>query len=118
MTKKTKFPHYPLGWMVLLKPKALEEVTKGGIIITQETLAAEANACVLCEVVAKGDQAYTRPEHGGDWVEVGDWVLIAKFAGHKYIINDEEYRLIDDDKILMKTEDPDAISVLMPTKKF
>jgi co-chaperonin GroES (HSP10) len=93
-----------LGNRVIIKPDSIEEVTAGGIVIAQtETYLREEKAATSTgEVIGFGEAAWLDPAMGGEpWVEVGDKVVFARYAG-KYVINPDdgvEYVVINDDAI-------------------
>ena len=42
----------------------------------------------------------------GPWCKEGDWVLITRYAGSRIRIDGGELRIINDDEILAKVDDP------------
>ncbi|MHA2429163.1 MAG: hypothetical protein ACXADB_14170 [Candidatus Hermodarchaeia archaeon] len=105
------FPHRPAGWRILLEVIEVDEKTEGGIILPGMTKEAAQHATVLAKVTSIGDMAFEREDMRGHgpWCKVRDYVLIAKFAGYKYIIQGKEYKVINDDEIIMVTEKPEEI---------
>jgi len=93
-----------LGNRVIIKPDSIEEVTAGGIVIAQtETyLRQEKAATSTGTVVDFGEAAWLDPIMGGKpWVDVGDRVVYARYAG-KFVVDpddDVEYVVINDDAI-------------------
>ena len=89
----------PVEFKVLIKPIEVEEKTKGGIILPQQTKEREAYAQQEGLLVAVGAIAFTEP----DWLEKprpGDKVLFDKFAGGTVTGRDGQmYRLINDKEI-------------------
>lgn len=89
---------YPIEYKVLIKPKKVEEKTKGGIIIPDESKDREQFAQMEGELVAASPLAFTYD----DWKDasppkVGNRVLFAKFSGAKVTGKDGvEYRLTND----------------------
>lgn len=92
---------YPTEYRVLIKPTAIEEKTKGGIIIPDESKEREQFAVMEGELVAVSPLAFTYE----DWKsakppQVGDKVIFAKFAGTKRKGRDGiEYRIVADKDI-------------------
>lgn len=89
---------YPTEYKVLIKPKTVEEKTKGGIIIPDESKDREQFAQMEGELVAVSPLAFSYDDWKvGDKPKAGDRVLFAKFSGAKVKGNDGvEYRLTND----------------------
>ena len=94
----------PVGYRVLIKPDKLEETTESGIVIAyQDPLVVKA-ATVRGTIVAIGPSAWKGEE---PWVEVGDRVQYAKYAGK--MVDDPEdldnpFLVVNDEDILLKIE--------------
>jgi len=93
-----------LGNRVIIKPDPIEKVTSGGIVIaqTENYMREERAATSTGVVVGFGEAAWLDPAMGGEpWVDVGDRVVFARYAG-KFVTDpddDEEYVVINDDAI-------------------
>ncbi|MBE2226381.1 MAG: co-chaperone GroES [Ignavibacteria bacterium] len=81
----------PLGDRVIVKPKAPEEVTKGGIILPDTAQEKPMEG----EVVAVGNG---KSDDNGKKVamdlKVGDKVLYGKYSGTEVKVNNEEYLIM------------------------
>ncbi|KXK44635.1 MAG: Chaperonin GroES [Chlorobi bacterium OLB5] len=81
----------PLGDRVIVKPKAPEEKTKGGIILPDTAQEKPMEG----EVVAVGNG---RTDDAGKKVamdlKVGDKVLYGKYSGTEVKVNEEEYLIM------------------------
>lgn len=81
----------PLGDRVIVKPKAPEEKTKGGIILPDTAQEKPMEG----EVVAVGNG---KSDDNGKKVamdlKVGDKVLYGKYSGTEVKVNDEEYLIM------------------------
>lgn len=88
----------PTEFNVLIKPKAVDEKTKGGIIIPDESKDREQFAQMEGELIAISPLAFTYDEwKTGKPPKIGDRVLFAKFAGAKVTGKDGiDYRLCKD----------------------
>lgn len=101
----------PLGHRVLVKPIVIEEKTKGGIYLPQQSIDLEKAGIDKGEVVAIGDTAWKDERLGGKaWCKVGDNVIWARYAGKPVTINmgtpDEiTYHLVNDEDILGREEE-------------
>lgn len=93
----------PTGGHLLVLPDKVEEMTKGGIILPQETRDKEQNAATVGTLVAVGFGAWTDLDDGKPWAEVGDKVSYARYAGVSMVGQDKEtYVLINDNDVLAR----------------
>ena len=108
----SKLPLRAVGWKLLLKPMTPQEVTKGGIILAEQTKDAHLISALVCEVIDIGPQAYSDKERypSGPWCHVGDHVMIGRLSGSRFRIDDEEYRLLNEDEVQGLVSDPSRIS--------
>jgi co-chaperonin GroES (HSP10) len=84
----------------------------GGIHLTKETVDRESLATVVAYVVKKGLLCYSDKEKYGEtpWCEEGDWVLIGRYAGARFKLDDgDEVRIINDDEVIGTILNPDDI---------
>jgi co-chaperonin GroES (HSP10) len=99
----------------LLNKTVLERMpitSKGGIHLTKETVDRESLATVVAYVVKKGLLCYSDKEKYGEtpWCEEGDWVLIGRYAGARFKLDDgDEVRIINDDEVIGTILNPDDI---------
>ncbi len=117
---------YPSGDRVLIKPDAVEDVTKGGIIVPQEMLARHQMSAYFGYVVALGPDCFQHTVHmkeryiGQNWKEVerktigysepfadvGDRVAFAIYAGKSMTGSDgEEYKMMNDEDIMGRVDE-------------
>lgn len=106
----------PAGWKILIKKKKPKEKSKGGIYLPDQAKEAESFMDISAQVVAVGPLAWCDRETGERWkcerwANPGDWVIVPKFTQFKLIIDDEEYRFINDDEIIATIDDPSVIQV-------
>ena len=102
----------PTGWRILVLPYAGKVKTKGGIILANETVNREALATVVAYVVKKGPQCYNDKARDGEtpWCEEKQWVLIGRYSGSRFKLEDgAEVRIINDDEVIATILDPDDI---------
>lgn len=94
----------PCGWRVVVEPEAVEEVSKGGIIIfTPSAADKEALAQIYGRVVAVGPEAWADSRAAGHpaWAAVGDRVIFGKYAGLIFPGADgRKYRVINDKDVV------------------
>ena len=102
----------PTGWRILVLPYAGKAKTKGGIILANETVNREALATVVAYVVKMGPQCYNDKARYGEtpWCEEKQWVLIGRYSGSRFKLEDgAEVRIINDDEVIATILDPDDI---------
>ncbi|MCC6864589.1 MAG: co-chaperone GroES [Ignavibacteria bacterium] len=81
----------PLGDRVIVKPKAPEEKTKGGIILPDTAQEKPMEGKVVA--VGNGKTDDTGKKVAMD-LKVGDNVLYGKYSGTEVKVNDEEYLIM------------------------
>jgi|TARA_R100000664_G_C2735223_1_gene124815 co-chaperonin GroES (HSP10) len=98
----------PVGWRIVLFPLKLENKTKGGLYLTDDTVEQSQITTNICKVLKVGADAYKDKERypDGPWCKEGDWVLITRYAGSRIRIDGGELRIINDDEILAVVDDP------------
>ena len=108
----------PVGWRILVLPYRGKGQTDGGIQLVKETIDKEALATVICYVLKVGPLAYKdnkfgQPDTRSAWCKQGDWILIGRYAGTRFRLEDEnEVRIINDDEVIATILDPDDIKSL------
>lgn len=114
LLNKPDFPKnhpLPVGWRILVLPKPVEQRTSGGIILPDEAKDVTQYATQVCYVVAVGPDAYKDPSkfHTGPWCKEGDWVLVAKYAGSKFVFEATEFKIFNDDEIIAVVSTPKSV---------
>ena len=79
----------PAGHRVIVKPNPVAEVTKGGIVLVEQTKDNEKRATMVGTVVAIGFQAWKshgvsavdESVRGVPWAKVGDTVIYSRYSG-------------------------------------
>ena len=108
-TEETKLPN-PTGWRMLILPFKMGEKTKGGVVLADETIERSQVASTCGLVLRMGPYCYNKekfPE--GPWCKKGDWVIFARYAGSRIMIDGGEVRLLNDDEILATIDNPEDI---------
>ena len=108
--QKEQLPE-PSGWRLLVLPFTPKEKTKGGILIAQESLEKLRIATNCGYVLKVGPLAYYDKEKfpTGPWCKKGDWVIFARYAGSRLPIEGGEVRLLNDDEVLGKIDNPESV---------
>ena len=101
----------PTGWRIIVLPFRMDEKTKGGIFMGQDTLDKQQVASQCGNVLAMGPQCYKDRERypNGPWCKKGDWVIFARYAGSRIQIEGGEIRLLNEDEILATVKNPEYI---------
>ena len=101
----------PTGWRIIVLPFRMDEKTKGGILMGQDTLDKQQVASQCGNVLAMGPQCYKDRERypNGPWCKKGDWVIFARYAGSRIQIEGGEIRLLNEDEILATVKNPEDI---------
>jgi len=98
----------PAGWRIVLFPLKLKGKTKGGVILTDETVEESQITTNICKVLKTGSLCYKDKKRypDGPWCKEGDWVIITRYAGSRVKIDGGELRIINEDEILAVVDDP------------
>ncbi len=105
----TKLP-IPTGWRMLVLPFKAKAKTKGGVFLSEQSIERSQVASTCGLILAMGPHCYDKekfPE--GPWCKKGDWVIFARYAGSRILIDGGEVRLLNDDEVLATVEDPEDI---------
>lgn len=90
--------HEPVGNYVIVQLRSHKKVTKGGLILPEETQDVERDNTQAAKVVSIGPTAfkhrYTGEDFtGGNWYKVGDFVRAPKYGGDRWQISYEREEL-------------------------
>jgi len=101
----------PTGWRILVLPHRGQGKTKGGVLLSDQTVEETQVATNVGLVLAVGPDAYNDKERfpNGPWCKKKDWVIFARYAGSRLNIEGGELRILNDDEILGTTDDPESI---------
>lgn len=101
----------PTGYRVLILPRGRNSVTEGGIQLVKNTIEQDTISSVVGYVISLGPDAYkdTAKFPEGAWCKEGEWVLFGRYAGARFKIDGGELRLLNDDDILARIPDPEAV---------
>ena len=106
----TKLPA-PTGWRMLILPFKMNEKTKGGLYLGQDTLERQQVGSTCGLILAMGPDCYGDKEKfpEGPWCKKGDWIIFARYAGSRIQIDGGEVRLLNDDEVLATIDNPEDI---------
>jgi|TARA_X000001388_G_C2231141_1_gene123212 co-chaperonin GroES (HSP10) len=100
-------PHIP-GYHVLIRPVAIREKTKGGILLPDKFKDDAKYLTTVGRVLKVGELAYADRDRfkGGSWCKPGDYVVYGKYQGDKFSYQGIKMILLFDDQILMVIPNP------------
>ncbi len=102
----------PIGYKILVKMhKVVEEKTKSGLYLPDQTKQDENTASLIAQVLEVGPDAYRDQVRfpSGPWCSKGDYIILRSYSGTRIKIEGEEYRLINDDTPEAVVPDPQKI---------
>ena len=101
----------PSGYKILVATPSVEEKTSGGVIRPDSLRKLEEVASIFGYVVSVGPDAYKDENKfpSGPWCKAGDWVIFRSYSGTRLKVEDQEFRLINDDTVEAVVESPAKI---------
>nr|ASN63203.1 co-chaperonin GroES [uncultured virus] len=100
----------PVGWSVLIAIPKPEDTYESGLAKAHETKRVETILSSIGLVIDMGPQAYKDERFGGEpWCKVEDYVMFRPNSGTRFLIDDQEYRLLNDDSVEAVVPDPSAV---------
>ena len=93
----------PAGWRVIVEVKEIENKTKGGVYLPDQSVDVMRYGAATGVVRAMGDLAYKDENKfgaGGPWCKVGDTVVIAKHSGWRFKQDGKDFKVLNDDEII------------------
>ena len=101
----------PTGWRLLILPYRGKGKTEGGLYLPDKVIEDNQISTQVGFVLKMGPMAYKDPEKfpSGPWCVEKDWVMFARYAGSRFKIDGGEVRILNDDEILAKIQEPEDI---------
>lgn len=101
----------PKGYKLLVAIPSVEAQTSGGIYRPDSLIKLEEVASIFGYVVSMGEDAYQDAKKfpNGPWCKVGDWVIFRSYSGTRLKVEDQEFRLINDDTVEAVVDSPAKI---------
>jgi co-chaperonin GroES (HSP10) len=101
----------PTGWRLLILPYRGKGKTEGGVYLPNKVVEEQTVSTQVGYVLKVGPLAYNDPEKfpSGPWCEQGEWVMFARYAGSRFKIDGGEVRILNDDEILARINEPEDI---------
>jgi len=105
----------PTGWRILVLPYRGKGKTEGGIFLPDSAVEQQKISTQVGYVLKVGPLAYQDENKFGNeaWAKKGDWILIGRYAGTRFKLEDDhEVRIINDDEVIATILNPDDIKSL------
>ena len=101
----------PLGWRLLVRPITTKEKTKGGILLPASALDTKDLTQTVGRVLAIGPLSYKRADmiEYDPWIEVGDYVVFAKYGGQRMKYSGVKVIILNDDEVTARITNPDKL---------
>ena len=101
----------PTGWRLLILPYRGKGKTEGGLYLPDKVVEDNQISTQVGFVLKMGPMAYKDPEQfpSGPWCAEKAWVMFARYAGSRFKIDGGEVRILNDDEILAKIQEPEDI---------
>ena len=99
----------PAGYRVLVAPYDGPDKV-GSVFLAETTKEVNKYAALVAYVVEVGTGAYKHDKFEGiPWCKEGDWVMIGKNAGMRFVVDGVDFRMLNDDDIVGTVDKPDKI---------
>ena len=99
--------------MAILPYKGTDK-TKGGLYLTDKAVEEQQLTTNVGLILSMGEDAYADKNKfpNGPWCKKGDWIIFARYAGSRVKIDGGEIRILNDDEVLAKVDNPEDILTL------
>lgn len=113
----------PQGNRIVVQLRKAKDLSKGGIVLVQETKATQKYNEVVAKVVKTGPLAYKdvstlEPWPEGPWAEPGDLVRVIKYGGDRWAVPHGEgevvFIILQDREVICKIDSFDVARTMMP----
>jgi chaperonin GroES len=96
----------PLFWRIVVRPISQETVSKGGILLSPETLRIREMTETVGKLVAVGPLAFKLDDLNEDVApKIGDYVMYGKWAGKQIRYGGVKYVVLNHDELIMRVPD-------------
>ena len=103
----------PLYWRVLVLPREAEQVSKGGIVLADDTRTAQQYQCYVGRILATGGEAFQSERFRREkrLPGIGDWVAYGRYAGQRMEYLGKLLLIVNDDELLTVVPDPTTLRI-------
>lgn len=101
----------PQGFKVMVALPDATTKTEGGVELPDQYVKLESTATIYGCVVAMGPDCYADKAKfpSGAWCKIGDWVMFRSYSGTRFRVDEQEFRLLNDDMVEAVVRDPTKI---------
>ena len=101
----------PTGWRILVLPYRGKGKTEKGLYMPDSVVEQQQVSTQVGYVLKVGPLAYKDSEKfpSGPWCAEKDWVMFARYSGSRFNIDGGEVRILNDDEILARINDPEDV---------
>ena len=102
----------PSGFHIMCTiPKAKEAFENSSLVKPSKTMQDEEAATTVLFVLALGQDAYSDKGRfpSGPWCKEGDFIVVRTYAGTRFKIFGQEFRILNDDQVEAVVDDPRGI---------
>ena len=101
----------PTGWRILVLPYRGKGKTEKGLYMPDSVVEQQQVSTQVGYVLKVGPLAYKDSEKfpSGAWCAEKDWVMFARYSGSRFNIDGGEVRILNDDEILARINDPEDV---------
>ena len=105
----------PSGWKILIAVPKAKKKTDGGIFKPEEAMHVEEIGTIIGLVIQLGDLAYKDQKKfpTGPWCHRGEYVLMRTYSGTRFVVGNQEFRLINDDTVEAVVDDPRGVAKVL-----
>lgn len=102
----------PSGWKILIAVPKAKQKTEGGIYKPEEAMHVEEIGTIIGLVLQLGDLAYKDQKKfpSGPWCHRGDYIVMRTYSGTRFMVGEQEFRLINDDTVEAVVDDPRGVA--------
>ena len=106
--EKAKQLPRPMGYRLLCMVPQVEDKFESGLLKPDSMVKTEEHSTVILFVLDVGPDAYSDATRfpNGPWCKKGDFVLTRAYAGTRFKVHGQEFRIINDDSVEAVVEDP------------
>lgn len=101
----------PVGYRLLIRPFAGRQKTKGGILLSDQTIETVQATTVIGLVIKMGNLCYRDKEKFplGPWCKEGQFVMYGRYAGSRFKNKWGEHKILNDDEVIGVINNPEDI---------
>jgi len=101
----------PTGWKLLVAVPKAQNKTDGGIYKPDEAIHVEEVGTIIGLIIQMGELAYKDEKKfpSGNWCEIGDFIMMRSYSGTRFKVENQEFRLINDDTVEAVVDDPRGV---------